>query len=296
MLSRRGFLLAAAGITTGASLTDRRGVAAEAPVQAGQSAFGGVGLRSITYNLYGCKGWPERRGNRARLAAAQPHLPERIALELALYSPDIITVAEAPEEGAVKRLAAALGMTYAYYPSPEGFPGALLTRFAIVVSANCPLGSGVNRPAGLLTRHFGRAELETPDGRLVVYNAHLHPRSAGIRLDEIAVILEAMKPDIEADRSLLLQGDLNHRPRHAEYEVWTRAGLIDAQAAVGAPDEGTVSSITPGARIDYIWVRGPIATRLVACRPLFEGVFRLNRDDPAAFALSDHLPVLAEFR
>jgi hypothetical protein len=29
--------------------------------------------------------------------------------------------------------------------------------------------------------------------------------------------------------------------------------------------------------------------------PLFEGSFRMNNEDPKGFALSDHIPVLADF-
>ncbi len=285
MMDRRDFLRTG-GMWAGAVLIGRVSLSESAAAKR---------LRTITYNVYGGKGWPEKQGNRARLAAAQPRMPERIALELAIYDPDIVSLAEAPEEPAVARIAQALGMTYAFYPGPEAFPGALLSRGRILESMNCPLAGGMARPQDLLTRHFGRAIVETPLGECVVFNAHLHPNSRPIRLREIALILDAMKADLEGGRSVLLQGDLNHKPDTPEYEQWLGAGLVDAFAAKGTGVDGTVVSTQPKSRIDYIWAHGPLAARIQECRTLFEGAFRVNMEDPASFALSDHLPVLAEF-
>ena len=171
-LDRRGFLAAGGALAAGAMLGAH---GAEMPGAA--SAF-----TTIAYNVYGCDGWPRTRANRERLAAARPGIPERLALELALYSPDVVTFSEAPDEDVVADIARRLGMTYAFYPSPEGFPGSVLTRHAIGASANCPLAESAARPADLMTRHFGRALLETPLGELAVYSAHLNPHESEIRL------------------------------------------------------------------------------------------------------------------
>jgi endonuclease/exonuclease/phosphatase family metal-dependent hydrolase len=251
-------------------------------------------LRSITYNVYGAKGWPEKTGNRARLALAQPQMAERIALELAIYEPHILTLCEAPDEEVAAQMAEKLGMHHAFFPSPENFPGAVLSRFPILESVNCPLKAGP-RPEKLYTRHFGRAIVDAPSGPLPVYSLHLNPHQQAIRLEEIGGVLESLAADLAADRPLLLQGDLNHRPDTPEYRRWKAAGLTDAFAVRGAGPDGTVSCIRPAIRIDYIWMHGAAAGRLQQCRTLFEGAFRLHAEDSAAFALSDHLPVLAQF-
>ena len=287
MICRRGFLKAGGAIA--ASLlakhaTGEEDVAAPTP-----------GFRTITYNVYGCQGWPKKRQNRARLAAARPQMPTRLALELALYEPDVVTLVEAPDEGAVAAIAEQLNMGHAYYTSPEGFPGAVLTHHKIVESANCPLKGGASRPADLLTRHFGRAVIATSRGELTVYSAHLHPINKETRMREIAAILATMEEDLGSNRSVLLQGDLNHTPDFPGYQHWIRAGLIDAFAAKGIGEKGTSHSAKPSRRIDYIWLHGPLARGLAECRVLFEGAFRLHVDDPEAFALSDHLPVMATF-
>ena len=288
MIDRRGFL--ACGGSVAASLLLTPAPAATQQKNAPASSF-----RTIAYNVYLCQGWPKKRDNEQRLARVRPQMARRLALELALYEPDFVTLSEAPEEGAVIEIAREMGMAHAYFPSPEGFPGAVLTRHRIVESANAPSKGGAPHPPALFTRHFGRALLETPMGELAVYSAHLNPHSSEVRMREIAAILEVMDSDIESGRSVLVQGDFNHRPDKPEYALWKEGGLIDTAAAKGAGPNATSRAGKPGMRIDYIWAHGRIAQRLTECRVLFEGAFRLNLEDPKAFALSDHLPVMATF-
>jgi endonuclease/exonuclease/phosphatase family metal-dependent hydrolase len=120
-------------------------------------------------------------------------------------------------------------------------------------------------------------------------------RDPSTRLKEIKAMLEAMKPDLDAGRSMLLMGDLNHRPDTDEYKLWIDAGWVDTFAKVGEGDGFTVNADVPKRRIDYVFATGPIAARVTESRPLFEGAFRLNLADDTAFALSDHLPQFAQF-
>jgi len=108
-------------------------------------------------------------------------------------------------------------------------------------------------------------------------------------------MLKVMAADIRADRSMLLQGDLNHQPDGPEYRRWIDAGLVDTFAAKGIGQPYTIPADNVQARIDYIWAHGPIARRLTECRVLYEGAFRTNPDDPGSVALSDHVPVMATF-
>lgn len=65
--------------------------------------------------------------------------PRRLADELALYDPDIINFSESPDEPVVEEVGERLGMKYVYFPSGQNWLGALLTRFEIVGSKNCPV-------------------------------------------------------------------------------------------------------------------------------------------------------------
>ncbi len=251
-------------------------------------------LTVIAYNIYAGKGWPDDRPL-AKQAVRQGQMARRLAMELALYNPDIISFSESPSEAIVAEIAEHLGMHHVRFPSGGNWPGSLLSRFEIGDSENVPLG--YERPQELFTRHWGRATVQFPDGQpLIVHSAHLHPvPDATIRLQEIAAMLRSMKEDLEAGRSMLLIGDLNHAPDMPEYQHWIDAGWVDTFAKIGQGAGPTIKADDPKYRIDYVLAAGPIAERIVESRPLFEGAFRLNVSDPAAFALSDHLPQLAVF-
>lgn len=251
-------------------------------------------LRVIAYNIYVAKGWPDNRPL-AQKAVQKKQMARRLANELALYEPDLINFSESPSEAITKEIAEYLGMNHVRFPSGGSWPGTLLSKFQITDSANVPLG--YERPKELFTRHWGMGTIELPGGEsLVVHSAHLHPApDPTIRLKEVRAMLAAIKADLAAGRSMLLIGDLNHRPDTEEYRLWLDAGWVDTFAKVGKGDGLTIKADRPEKRIDYVLAAGPIASRIVESRPLFEGAFRVNPTDENGFALSDHLPQFAAF-
>lgn len=251
-------------------------------------------LRVIAYNVYACKGWPDDRPL-AKKAVQSGQMAKRLAMELALYEPDIINFSESPSEAIAIEVAENLGMNHVRFPSGGNWPGTLLSRFEVADSENFPLG--YERPQELFTRHWGRGTVKLPNGEtLIVHSAHLYPvADPTIRLKEIRAMLASMKDDLDAGQSMLLIGDLNHGPDTEEYKLWMDAGWTDTFAKVGRGEGLTFTADDPKYRIDYIMAIGPVAKQIVESRPLFEGAFRLNVADENSFALSDHLPQLAVF-
>lgn len=261
------------------------------------------GFTSVSYNILACHGYPDLDTNHHKRVIAEQRMVERLALELALYQPDLVTFQESPSEAMVAEIAKELGFNHAWFPGgwpgnddwPGGFPGTIMSRFPIKDDTNRPSATDPH-PEELFTRHWCAATLETDTGPLRVFSAHLHPEDEAIRAREITAILDVLVPALATGESLLFQGDLNHRPDGPEYERWVAAGLVDTlAAATGKKDTPTFSSTEPKGRIDYIWAGGPIASRIAESRVLFEGAFRTNPEDPTSFALSDHVPVLARF-
>lgn len=251
-------------------------------------------LRVIAYNIYGGQGWPKERPL-ARQAVVKKQMAARLARELELYAPDLICFSESPSEVVTKEIARLLGLNHVRFPSGGSWPGTLLSRFEIAQSQNVPLG--FQRPPKLFTRHWGRAELSMPDKKnLVIHSAHLFPTADPVnRLAEIRAMVKSMQADLESGKSMLLVGDLNHGPDTVEYSLWMEAGWIDTFTKVGGGEGPTIKADIPNRRIDYVLAAGEIANQVVESRPLFEGGFRLNVQDPKSFALSDHLPQLAVF-
>lgn len=250
------------------------------------------GLTTITYNVLASKGYPYLDTKTARGARAATQMADRIAMELDLYAPDIVTFQESPEEAVSARIAAAMNMKVAWFAG--GFPGTIISRFPIRDTMNHS-STDRDKPGELFTRHYCRATLETDTGDVALFSAHLHPSSESVREAEVSTILESIAPELAAGRSILFQGDLNHTPDGPEYARWTGAGLVDAATAGGATPGLTFKCDAPERRIDYIWAGGPLAAHVRECRVLYEGAFRTNPEDPISFGLSDHLPVLARF-
>ncbi|KLU06913.1 putative signal peptide protein [Rhodopirellula islandica] len=251
-------------------------------------------LRVIAYNIYRLAGWPNQRSS-AKEAVAKGQMAKRLAMELALHDPDIINFSESPAVELTEEVAELLGMNHVRFPSGGNWPGTLLSKFEITESKNAPMQGG--RPKELFTRHWGQATVNVSDDEpLIVHSAHLFPTAdPTVRLREIRAMIESMKPDLDAGRSMLLIGDLNHSPDTDEYKLWMDAGWVDTFTQVGQGEGPTIKSDIPKWRIDYVLAAGPIADRIVESRPLFEGAFRLNINDETSFALSDHLPQLAVF-
>lgn len=251
-------------------------------------------LNVIAYNVLKCTGWPADRAN-AKKAVATGQIARRMALELALYDPDIINFSESPSEAIAKEIAGYLGMNHVRFPSAGAWPGTILSKYEIAESSNVPMER--ERPRNLFTRHWGRAVVQLPwEEKLIVHSAHLYPGSdPTTRLEEIPAMLEVMKGDIESGSSVILMGDLNHKPETQEYKLWQEAGWIDTFTKAGRGDGLTMDAAKGRSRIDYIMAAGPISERIQESRALFEGAFRVNQADPADFALSDHVPQFAAF-
>ncbi len=212
-------------------------------------------LRVIAYNIFKLTGWPHQR-NLAQQAVAKGQMAKRLAMELALHDPDIINFSESPQEELTKEVAELLGMNHVRFPSGGNWPGTLLSKFEITESQNAPMNG--ERPKELFTRHWGRATVKLPNGDpLIVHSAHLYPTAdPTIRLKEIRAMLASMKSDLDAGRSMLLIGDLNHGPDSEEYKLWIDAGWVDTFAKVGKGDGPTIKSDIPKWRIDYVMAAG----------------------------------------
>jgi endonuclease/exonuclease/phosphatase family metal-dependent hydrolase len=275
-------------------------VAAATPAVLASETF--PGFRTITYNVYGAHGFAKTREAEPMLERAAGQIPMRLAMELALHQPDIITFQESPREHTVAFIAKELDMHYGFFPSGYqskrkdsiGFPGAVISRFRISEVVNCPL-SGKERPKDLFTRHWGRAVLESSGTKLVLYSAHLHPSDETVRAREIDMMIEEMRPHIESGAAILLQGDLNHAPGNPAYRRWQDAGFVDSWKKFSEGAELTFDSHEPYKRIDYVFAHGSLSGRVAGCKVLYQGNFRINHSDPSSFALSDHIPVLATF-
>lgn len=255
-------------------------------------------LRVMGYNVYGMRGFPADHPD-LRQPVAQGKMPEAIAHKLGEYRPDIVCLAESPRDKKLtEELAKRLELQHARFPGAGNWPGTILSRFNMKNPQIAPIAGG-DRPEDLFTRHWGRVELDLPaQDPLILHTLHLMPggKNQPIRLREIDAVLENLKPDLRDSRSVVVVGDLNHKPETEDHRRWTDAGLTDCFAKVGKGLGATFRADRLDQRIDYILAAGPIVDRLRSAAALTGRGFTIDPDRPdEPCALSDHLPVLASF-
>lgn len=265
-------------------------------------------FRVITYNIHAFDPVaPQEQGKEriARIRTAGQLLP-RYAMELSLHRPDVIALQEASPKAHVEALARELKMHVAFFPGgwknkgwPDGIAGAVLSRHRIIEAQDRPLLPAYEgKPGEAFSRHFGRVLLDVGGRRIAVCTVHLlpsYPKTEPVRQAEIEAVSQAAQADRKRGHSVLVLGDMNHRPFAPEYRGWIDAGFADCFAARGRGMPLTCAAQELTERIDYVFALGPIAGGLKECRVLHEGAFRCHAGDPTTWALSDHLPVLAEF-
>ena len=280
-------------------------------------------LRVITYNVHawGPVASSDLGKRRIRMIQSHGQLLPRLALELQLYDPDVIALQEAHSEARVKELAALMKMDYAYFPGGwkgkgwrEGISGAILSRPKILARENRPSIDPKIPQAELFSRCLGRVVIEHDQQQIAVYCAHMLPSwkdTTHIREAEIRALTVATNQDLQAGRSVIVMGDMNHESDAPEYRLWAKAGLVDTvfinpiemppmlihgdRVLHQAKTQWTCPSEDPKERIDFIFVAGPLKARLDHAGALHEGVFMVQALG-SPFALSDHIPVFAEFR
>ncbi len=270
-------------------------------------------LRAISYNVHAFGPIAPTDEGKRLIGRARARLLDRYAIELALYEPDVLCLQEASSAAEVSGLAERLEMHHVYLPGgyvdDNGkvhpmFNGAILSRHPIREHQDCPSSSAQLDRRKVFSRHLGRALIATGDerwGDLAVFGCHMLPNwknTTHVREAEIAAVGEAIAADVEADRSILVLGDMNHVPSSPEYAAWAPLGLVDCAATKPIGNTASCPSPSPSQRIDYVFARGPIAQHLTSCRVLAEGRFRPHEGGEevrGSWALSDHMPVLAQF-
>jgi len=246
-------------------------------------------MRTIAYNVHGWTGYPKGTFEGKSLV----EVGELFAKSLAKYKPDIITLSEAPLCPAVDVIAQKLNMEVIAFPSSWCWPGVLLTKYEVSKVEERSLKREYWSKE-LFTRHYGKAILSTELGEVVLYSLHLYPNpKSEVHKLEVLEVVEELKVDVEEERLVLVQGDLNHEPTDPAYDEWMKARLIDAfvKAGRGKGETFKVGELTR--RIDYVLVSENLAERLTECRVLDEPPFNVEVDEGGA--LSDHLPIMAIF-
>ena len=283
-----------------------------APAASGATAQGRAGaisLRVVTLNLLHGGPWSSFTGDDRHLEARLRMIVE----ELRGLRPDVVGLQESPASRphghVAARLAAALGLHWAYAPATERvFPFTFLGRLAVALIgftegpallSRFPIAQAETHDLPRCRRWLDprvvlEAEVDSPAGPLVVFSTHTSRDDCQVR--RVAEIVRARGGD-----PALLLGDLNTADTSPVIAALSADGFVDA-FRIANPDAAghtvwqriEAPAPTVFRRVDYIFavsgrdgVPEVRASRLVLNAPR-------RREDGTVLWPSDHYGVLAD--
>lgn len=239
-------------------------------------------LRIMTYNIHSCVG------------AAECVSPEVTAEAIRHVNPDVAALQEVddgiPRTGRMSQaqyLSDILSMESHFCSTvlhPEGRYGlAVISRFKKEV-LRCELLPTL-RPFRLQRRGAVHVALQTPVGRIHVFNTHLSLLGLERRIQMGKLMSDRWLGSVPADEPIVFCGDLNAGPASRVYRRLASI-LMDVQRA--APRrlrraKATFSSRRPLLRIDHIFVSDHL--KVISSAVPDQSIFQ---------RASDHLPVYAD--
>ncbi|TVR47562.1 MAG: hypothetical protein EA425_15765 [Puniceicoccaceae bacterium] len=255
-------------------------------------------MRIGTYNVLGLQGYPPEA---AEPALGEPGSEARIAHFTKVFSQldcDVLALQEGVANLAViKQVAQRMNVWLATFPSPQNWPGHILSRCPIlesrVFSHQTP-----DETTPPLSRCAGAVLLETaPEQRLWVVGLHLHPRetSAALREREAEVLLPKIDGLMEEVPNAVVMGDFNGNVEERIHRELSDRGFVNVVASQGELQPTMDTAGKTLCVIDHIYLSPSLAAHLESARVVRDPGFRVDGPQrEGLWAHADHLPVLAE--
>jgi endonuclease/exonuclease/phosphatase family metal-dependent hydrolase len=222
---------------------------------------------------------------------------------------DLLALEEGVPHDWIREIARRGGWQVATIPSPQLWPGHVLSRHPIVASrvfSHAGPGSSREDP---FSRCLGAALVEVPSiGScwMVVLHAFPNrpetPEAESLRRREIeaGLLVGPLNELIGTGASLIVCGDFNSDVEERLHAVLRERGFVNAMGSVGAiePTFGKHGDRPEHIyALDHIYVDGVLAPRIASARVVRdEGFWYPGPEQPGRWVHSDHLPVIAELR
>lgn len=254
-------------------------------------------MKLCTYNVLAFRCLPAEEAAEQLGGPASPERVEYFANVFRELDCDVLALQEggAPQK-MMQEIAGRLDMRLATIPSPNSWPGQVLSRFPIVESRTFS-HFDPREETLLFSRCAGAVRLRLPGERDVwVVNLHLHPRSREIR-DQEAALIEERIDALHAKAPVIVLGDFNSTVEEALHQRLERNGFVNAVLAVQGelPPTMDTAGVQTKRSIDHIYVspalKGALKDAYVVRSPGFRHDGPLEKGN---WVHSDHLPVVAE--
>ncbi|MAF10603.1 hypothetical protein CMK11_09135 [Candidatus Poribacteria bacterium] len=253
-------------------------------------------MRLGTYNVLGLTGYPA--------AAAKRDLHDRLSGETVTHFAsvfrslhcDVLALQEGAPVAQMQRVARALSVSLATVPSPENWPGHVLSRYPILESRTFS-----HTAPAIETQPFSRcagaALLELPNAEsLCLVVVHLHPSDKQLRDREAAMLHEKLPEALALASHVAVVGDFNCATDEALHSTLRRADFVNAMEHAGGGIHATMDTagIEPHF-IDYIYLSASLIPYVKSAHVVRDEGFRHDAPLPAGkWVHSDHLPVIVD--
>ena len=253
-------------------------------------------MRIVTWNVLGLTGYP------ADVAACEIGRPgeasssDHFAGVFEGLDADVLALQEGVAHSIVQGIARRFGRHLATFPSPQSWPGHVLSRFPVVESRTL---SHVVADDSLprFSRTAGAALLQvSSDQQLWVVCVHLHPGDVELRAREGTLLWERLQGLLPFCENAVVLGDFNCEVDEPVHGHLRDSGFVNAMAAAGGGLQLTMDTADiHDWKIDHIYLSSGLGSRLTSAAIIRDVGFRTDPPRPeGAWDHSDHLPVQAD--
>lgn len=253
-------------------------------------------MRIVTWNVLGLTGYPRTSAAEAIGRPGQDSNSAHFARTFLDLGTDVLALQEGVAHSVARDVARRCGWHLATFPSPQNWPGHILSRFPVVESrtfSHAVADDSLPR----FSRTAGAALLQVTDAtQLWVVCLHLHPGDVELRAREGELLRLRLEPLLSTCANAIVVGDFNCDVSEPVHTHLRDLGFHNAMAATDGGLQLTMDTadIKPW-KIDHIYLSDALRPHLHEAAVIRDPGFRTDPPRPeGAWDHSDHLPVRAD--
>ena len=252
-------------------------------------------MRLGTYNVLGLTGYPAAAAKADLHGATSRATAAHFTSVFRSLNCDVLALQEGVGAPQMQRIARELGKGLVTMPSPQHWPGHVLTRYPIIESRTYShMAPGA--PLEPFSRCAGETLLLLPNAEsLCLVVVHLHPSDQHMRDQEAALLHEKLPELLTLATHMAVVGAFNCQTDE-RHEVLHMADFVNAMEHAGGGIHATMDTdgIEPHF-IDHIYLSASLIPYIGRARVVRDEGFRHDAPMPKGkWVHSDHLPVVVD--
>lgn len=253
-------------------------------------------VRIVTWNVYGLKGYPAEVSADTIGKPGEDRNSDHYARVFDSLDADIIALQEGVAHPVMQGVAQRMNRHLATFPSPQKWPGHILSRYPVVESRTFS-HAVADESLPRFSRTAGAALLQiAEDQQLWVVCVHLHPADADLREREGSLLGSRLEGLLTLCENAVVLGDYNCEVTEPIHGHLRRLGFVNAMETAGGGLQLTMDTAGINRHtIDHIYLSEELKASLTSAEVIREVGFRTDSPrSEAQWDHSDHLPVRAE--